>query len=54
MRETQTVPPEGTAERRSGGMAIMSLLNNVSSKRSGVEKLASVASDATEDAGPAT
>jgi hypothetical protein len=50
VRETQTVPPEGTAERRSGGMAIMSLLNNVnvSSERSGV-KPSSVASDATED-----
>lgn len=53
VRETQTVPPEGVSERRSGGMAIMSLLNTVSTddRPDGV-KPASVASDATEDEGP--
>lgn len=53
IRASQTVPPEATSERRSGGMAITSLLNNVSAGGAAqIVKPASVASDATEDEGP--
>lgn len=51
VRAAQTLPPENAIERRHGGMAIMSLLNDVAAGSSRDIKLASTA-DATEDEAP--
>ncbi|KAJ9108092.1 hypothetical protein QFC19_002557 [Naganishia cerealis] len=53
IRSTQTVPPENAPVQRTGGMAIMSLLNDIplAVPTNDNPKAASVASDATEDDG---